>query len=98
MANKWPNVGETDYPEEYGHTVDAARMLLRSLMADISEGQFFAGWDCGIQDFCQFAVDNQAADGVGESEIALLTLLHDLTGGWWVWVDDGPVFVESRDV
>jgi hypothetical protein len=69
-----------------------AAAQLYSLMSDISEEHWCAGWMSGNEESLWAAMNDGSRDyGMGEIadvDIAALKRLHEQCGGWWYWHDD----------
>jgi hypothetical protein len=75
-----------------------AALLLQSLMSDISEDYYCAGWLIGLEQILWGMVAGGCRDfGMGvvtEDEVAQLKQLSEQAGGWWHSVeDDGETFI-----
>jgi hypothetical protein len=85
-----------------GGDPDAATML-RSLMSDLSEFCWCAGWLGGCEDsLWAFVTDGPGEWGMGEvnqRDVDELRRLSDKAGGWWVWDNamGGNVFVPRAE-
>lgn len=85
-----------------------ARTALRTLMENISERCYCAGWMRGLEEVCWMASRMDVRPGepirYGQDEITplerdALRQYAERAGGWWYWGDyaaDGPVFLTTE--
>lgn len=78
-------------------------LALRTLMRDISEGHYCAGWMSGLEQdlwaMVQGGSREYGMDVVPEGTVQELKRLHTECGGWWHWRKDAlqEVFVTTAD-
>lgn len=77
-------------------------LLLQSLMSEISEEYYCAGWLIGLEEILWTMLTGGRREfGMGvvtEDEIAQLRQLSEQSGGWWHYVDgDGETFITLED-
>ena len=95
MGDRW-NAFFADAPEE------GAQWGLLCLMTGISEGYWCASWLTGLElALWDAAYGGERTDGmsmVTDRQAALLRLLSEEAGGWWVWDGEiGPRFLSLEE-
>ena len=73
----------------------AARQYMLSLMSEISEECYCAGWEGGLEFSLWSLITDDLESGFGQcdrgdiqSHLDMIKLLSDRLGGWWIWNPD----------